>query len=877
MSHYKCGRSIVSGAMAILALLLTATCNLQPVSTIRLKASPELYLPLGSKQFDTNTLFKKLEEEMLQSISSDTLGKPGTATSGTKSEIYRYTDSEAKDPDQLKYLAHYFVQSFTFNIGSYFGKSADTGTAVLSRKFDTSISIPAIAKTEKYKIPTDVIHSKLIETFNKDQGHKTLTILSGLTGTFSPPSVPISFTGFNRLTFGDSSSLTISTHPAVSATVRYRIRTATLTANGKTIPGQIDSSDGHQITFPLDGETIGNTLRMEMSLDIEGGSGDITIERKLSGTIKKAEGVNAKLDDISLGSNELEIPLPKDFQRAVIGAGTMNLSLRQPSEWQNIDITHKTEVVQSGSGGLSVNPSDFTALGQAQSLAGLQLNNNPKVTYTSVFKVSLRNAAYTYDPREEVFADFAFMIDNFTSVTLKNKDDFSKVQREPAPAIMRDWIKSINITKATATVTLQNGLPAGNDVDISLKSDAFHISEQTQRFEAQQKRERTYESTQNFSLNITPDTLFDLTTKVLLPGYNATEDTFTLHNINTGSTLSFTGNVDFDLDWSNMMVKAENKEVHRFPKNGFFHLSLITKLKDTHISWDKIPLYLYAGSNTGLFNGAKVDVALGAEYFTEKDTQLTPIVLGNTETHTLTPLPENTFPKNTKDFKGKIPHPLRRIDSLEQLINKYPAGFRFTYTLSMPKGIPITREQYEKAKKEKGDAKINVDLLLELPIGFTAEKDGARLPLSSLTGQQLETDLLGRSGAQDSFLFDKKQVTLRKVQLETQLQNETGFDSSFVLEAKNSSGDIVLEKELSLTTGRHQLVLNPDEWETIRNTNPFSPDLYLKMAKGTHIIKKGRPLTVTIGASAKADINIPLMGGAELSSGTDSNISGKDK
>ena len=882
MSHYKYGRLTVFGALAILALLLTATCNLQPVSTIRLKASPELYLPLGSKQFDTNTLFKKLEEEMLQSISSDTFGKPGTATSDTQSAIYRYTDPKAKDSDQLKYLAHYSVQSFTFNVGSYFGKTSNTGTAVLSRKFDTSISIPAIAQTEKYKIPTETIHNELVKTFNKEQEHehKKLPIPSGQTGRFSPPSVTIGFTGFNRLTFGDFSYLTISTHPAVSATVQYRIRTATLTANGKTIAGRTDSWDGHQITFPLGGETISNTPALSMELEIISGSGNIIIERKLSGTIKKAEGVNTELDDISFNSGELEIPLPKDFQRATIGEGSMNLSLTQPSEWQNISMAHKTAVVQSGSGGLSINPSGFIALGQAQSLAGVQLNNNPKVTYTPLFKVSLHNATYTYDPREEVFANFAFMIKNFTAITLKNKDDFSKVQREPAPANMRDWIKSIDITRATATVSLQNGLPAGNNVDISLKSDAFHISEQKKTFEAQQKQEQKYESTQNFSLNITPTTLFDLTTKVILPGYNASEDTFTLHNINTGSTLSFTGNVDFDLDWTKMMVKAENQEVHTFPQNGFFHLSLITKLKDTHISWDKIPLYMYAGSNTGLFNGAKVNVSLGAEYFTEKNPQLTPIVLGSSETHTLTPLPENLFPKDTKDFTGPIPPPLRHVESLEQLINKYPEGFRFTYTLSMPEGIPITREQYEKAKKEKEgkeEVKLNVDMLLEVPLGFTAEKGGGELPLASLTGEPAPVDFFGRDGILSSLPFDKQQVTLRKVRVETQLKNDTAFNPIFVLAAHDKEGKTAFKKEMSLAPGRHSLDFSDEDLETIKKISPFVPELYLRAAEGHHIVKKGQHLTVAIGAAVKADIDIPLLGDTAQQPGPASNVSENTK
>ena len=877
MFHYKCGRFAIIGVMTVLTVLVTATCNLQPVSTIRVKASPEVYLPLGAKQFDTRELFKKFEEEMTQSASFNSAGK--TTANNTNGVTYRYTSPDAENPDQLRYLVHYPVQSFSFNIENYFGKKTSPGgTTALSRTFDTNIAIPAIAKTENYKIPTHVIHNKLIDTFNKEHEHKKLSVPAGITGTFPTPTVTVSFQGFRSITFGDASYLTISTNPVTYGSPQYRIREATLTASGKTITGQLTGGDARQVRFPLDGETIGNRLELSMQLEIDGGSGDIEIERKLSGIIKKAEGVDAELDDISLDSGVVEIPLPNDFQRATVGTGSMNLSLNQPDDWHNINMMHKTAVVQSGSGGLAINPASFTALGTAHSLAGQPLNNNPQVTYTPVFKVSLQDATYTYDPSQEVFADFAFSIESFASITLKNKDDFTKVQREPAPADMRDWIKSMDIREAVAIVTLQNGLPAGNEIRISLASDSFHIPQQEKPFDAQKKTEQRYQSTHSFSLDITPATMFDLTTKVLLPGHNGSEDTFTLQNIPTDSTLSISGNVDFTLDWTKLMVKADNQQEHTFPQNGFFSLSLISKLKNTNITWDSIPLYLYAGSASELFNDAAVEVTIGAKYFTTTQSDLTPIALAPGETHPLTPLPVNALPKDSKEFTGKIPKPLRRIDSLDTLINKYPVGFLFTYTFSMPNGVPITREQYETAKKENKDTAIHVDLLLEVPIGFTAGEGGGKLPLTALTGGEApRIDLFGRDGILNNLPVEKQQVVLRELRLETELKNDTDFNPMFVIAAQDTAGATVFEKELSLATGQHSLKLNDEDLDTIKKISPFSPELYLKAMPGHHIIKKGKHLTVAIGAAAKTDIDIPLLGGSSTPHMADSSTEEHNK
>ena len=54
MSYQRYLSTVLLGAVLSTAILFSAACGLQPVSTIKVKASPELYMPLGTKSFSTN-------------------------------------------------------------------------------------------------------------------------------------------------------------------------------------------------------------------------------------------------------------------------------------------------------------------------------------------------------------------------------------------------------------------------------------------------------------------------------------------------------------------------------------------------------------------------------------------------------------------------------------------------------------------------------------------------------------------------------------------------------------------------------------------------------------------------------------------------------
>ena len=56
MFHHKYGKYFVYVSMFIV-LAFTATCRLQPFSSVKVKASPDLYIPLGSRSFSAKEYF----------------------------------------------------------------------------------------------------------------------------------------------------------------------------------------------------------------------------------------------------------------------------------------------------------------------------------------------------------------------------------------------------------------------------------------------------------------------------------------------------------------------------------------------------------------------------------------------------------------------------------------------------------------------------------------------------------------------------------------------------------------------------------------------------------------------------------------------------
>ena len=649
---------------AFIALLFTTACNLQPFSSVKVKAKPKLYVPLGSKSMTSNDI-----DEHIRSILAPKHG----SSSGTEARIFRYTppDATGEDKNQLRYLIHYPVKSLDFDISKYFGENAVASGTGLSYKVDEKISVPTLETTETCTIAEpEVINIKLLEAFNNAgaSAPPSIDIPAGtLSGYEIPVTIDITFEGFEEVTFDNWASLMVSVDPPAGVSCSFS--DAKLTSNGNTFNGYSSYYSPNVVNFDIDDKPISNRLRLTGRMKVSGSTpsgGKATFMRTLTGAIKEAKGVNAHLENLTpSGVQTVALPLPDDFKKAVIGGGSLQFSLPQPKGWIGIAIKEKTKIEQAekdGVSGLRIDPHTFRTLGGSINLAGFTLNDSKTLTYTPILDVTLTNATY-HKPSESLSAKFGFSIQKFTELTLKNKTAFEISKAEHIPEAMKKWIKTIAFKDVSATVKLLNGLPEGNPITLKLSSTAFHIAEQAHAFPPQQQKQHTYTSDPsdpNWLLDVDATSQLDLQAKVELPNYNASDKTFTLKNISTGTDIKVSVETSFNLNWEKITLKKLNSEPFSYPEDGFIDLSVLSNLQEAHLQMPEVPVYVYAGSASGLLADKQIKVGLSARYTKEGTSAPQPMLLCNETDCTLTNFPTDKLVDTKKNIQKLFPHTVSR-------------------------------------------------------------------------------------------------------------------------------------------------------------------------------------------------------------------------
>ena len=835
------------------ALIFTVTCKLQPFSSVRVKANPKVYFPLGSKNIGEDEVFKKFENFV-----------PKNA------RLYRYQSGQ---DDKLHYLMHYPLKTLELDISKYFngdplGNGGSGNNAAFSHNFSKTISVPDLRQSKDISIDVSSINQKLLTKFNTGNPISIPILLSIPQNTpHNLPDTNVTFQGFKTIAFENGAKLKLLSNPS---TVHYTITHAEMQSNGHSVPGTIA---GQNIEFSLNGITISNKLVFKLTVEITSGSGDISLDTRLEGVIKRATGVTSADDiDVNLPAQFVSLTLPADFEKATIAEGSMKLSAQMPDGWENIVIKEKMEVKQSGSDGFLISPSDYRPLGSNISLENQKLNKQ-QLSYTPKFKVKLNNATYTKHDRLPV--TLALDIKKFKEITLKNPSDLTVNGKQNVPPDMKNWVKKIKFKTVSAKVNLNNGLPADNPIKIKLTSTCFHIPEQEREFPSGIS-ESTYQSESNFDLNIESLAEFDLKTQMILPNDNGT--TFTLKNIETGKNINFSGTVRLEPVWEEITLKQTTNQAGSFPETSPQDLSELTsKLKIAGIKLEEIPMYFYAGSDLELPDSTAVTVQLTAKYHKPDNSFETKTLVNKNNIVTLKALPAGMFPSdNKKPFTGSMPDPTLEIKEGEagsqttwtKIMNEYPKDLQLSYNLSMNE-ITINGTKYKeyKEKYKNKNPKVSIDLVLDVPVGFKV--DSETMPsLTELSGINMpNTDLFGRSSSNDNPFGMKRLSDELRFKVGINLKNGlTGASivPKFVLRFKDGSGNFITNTagnliEKNVTAAREQaLTLSSTELDELLKKHPVKPEVFLKLPSGTYSLKRDFELGVSLTALVEENVDYTI-------------------
>ena len=856
MSYHKYSKYPMCISILI-ALAFTAACGLQPFSSVRIKAKPTVYVPLGEKSITEAEVFTKLEETLQKN--------------NKNIRLYRYQPSGGDD--KLRYLVHYPLQTLELDISKYFngdplGNGGSGDNAALSQNFEKKISVPNLQQKKDVTIDVSGINQELLNRFNTGTTIP-ITIPSDIIAPLLSyrRSVNVSFTGFNTIFFENGAKLTLSSS---STPVTYTITAATMESDGASVPGTI-SLDGKKIEFSLDGITINNTVSFQLTLNLTSGSGDISLSTNLEGVIKKVTGVSASDIDISLAAQTVPLSLPTEFEKATIAEGSMKFTAQKPKEWSGITIEEKMKVVQSGADGFSIDPSDYRPLENTISLENQKLNNQSTLSCTPAFKVKLNNATYT--KQDSLPITLALDIKKFKEITLQNSSGFTVNREQDVPQDMKDWVKKIKFKTVSAKIKLDNGLPAENDIKIKLSSTCFQISPAQEAIFNPGKQEHEYKGNNGnaFVLDIEHLPKFDLKMQVILP--NTTGTTFTLKNIETGKDITLSGSIQFNPDWEEIILKAKANQTVSFPQTGKMDLSELTsKLKDSGIKLEEIPAYFYAGSDSGLLGSTQMNVKLTATYIKTGETTDTSAVLVDKNNVALKALPVGTFPSD-KIFTGAIPDAMLSIKqgesgitkTLAGIMNDYPKNLQLTCTLNMGE-IPITRAKYNTLKDKK--PKVSIDLVLDVPVGFKVASNRT-FSLMDMFGINMSgTDLFGRRSAHDKpfGLDDQILDSLQALNVHINLKNDlSGSVPKCILQFKDGLGNPInddfgnpIEKKITAAAGEQTVTLTSSELKKLLEKYPVSPEVVLELPQGSYSLKRDFKLGASITVLAETDINYSM-------------------
>ena len=832
----------------LIALIFTVTCKLQPFSSVRVKANPKVYFPLGSKNIGEDEVFKKFENLV-----------PKNA------RLYRYQSGQ---DDKLHYLMHYPLKTLELDISKYFngdplGNSGSGNNAAFSHNFSKTISVPDLRQSKDISIDVSSINQKLLAKFNTGN---PISVPIPQNTPHNLPDTNVTFQGFKTIAFENGAKLILSSS---SLTVNYTITHAEMQSNGHSVPGH---RVGQNIEFSLNDITISNKLVFKLTVEITSGSGDISLDTRLVGVIKRATGVTATDIDVNLPAQFVSLTLPADFEKATIAEGSMKLSAQMPDGWENIVIKEKMEVKQSGSDGFLISPSDYRPLGNNISLENQKLNKQ-QLSYTPVFKVKLNNATYTKHDRLPV--TLALDIKKFKEITLKNPSDLTVNEEPDVPSDMKNWVKKIKFKTVSAKVNLNNGLPADNPIKIKLISTCFHIPEQERVFPSGIS-ESTYQSESNFNLNIESLPKFDLKTQMILPNDNGT--TFTLKNIETGKNINFSGTVRLEPDWKEITLKQTTNQAGSFPETSPQDLSELTsKLRIAGIKLEEIPMYFYAGSDLELLDSTAVTVQLTAKYHKPDNSFETKTLVNKNNIVTLKALPAGTFPSdNKKPFTGSMPDPTLEIKEGEagsqttwtKIMNEYPKDLQLSYNLSMNETtISGTKYKEYKEKYKNKNPKVSIDLVLDVPVEFKV--DSETMPsLTELSGINMpNTDLFGRSSSNDNPFGMKRLSDELRFKVGINLKNGlTGASivPKFVLRFKDGSGNFITNTagnliEKNVTAAKEQaLTLSSTELDELLKKHPVKPEVFLKLPSGTYSLKRDFELGVSLTALVEENVDYTI-------------------
>lgn len=855
-------------AITILVCFFTVSCNFEIPKKIQIKADPTVNVSAGEVQFNVR---EKVNIESLQEL----LGEDFT--------VYEY-EKENSDDATLRYLlkTNLLTQTFDFseilenmNITPSMENVIPEITVAIPEMNQTidpiSIDIPKIDVTDKFSSAVDDLVIGCIKT---SEDYEPVVDDENLNLNFS-------LSGFETIEFGANSSiiLNVSTEE-YPAGFGARVDNIVLKdVAGNVLVEQIVNQeivDGSCISLDVSNKILTKDLAISFAVSTKGTLGDVvTLGVDLSITEESSIVAVSGLSDFALDAIDIPqqvISLPADvFDSAVIKEGSLVITIPQlsslSSDYQGITRKVSLSILQENGLNLSVeNWNDANSDELSFDLKNQTINSNEIIISG---KIDIDVGSDIRIPQENCTAEVtaALEIKELASVTVPLQEGFenSITLNEAIPEDIKNYLYSMDFANLGFALTLNNNLPEGNDITVTVDSSVFGLSNISETFVAQKETTKDFVS-QNTTIDFQNLSSFDVNVAIGLPAYDENTGTITIYNVNPNSQIALSGSVEVIFDWEKIEIAYKDGNIAGSfggEEDSGLDLSMLSFLNET-IKFDDFPLYLYAyapGVKDVVF-----DASVKTMYSTEKDGEKEVVetyLVGNASQAAslklLSNTPDFTFKEDSQTCVTSLPEgSVDPITGLTDIISAAPSDLSFDYALNLSNTITLTKEDVESLQDEP--LAISLDLVLELPLAFVAYEN-ASFNIVEILEMDSETDLFGREEPSEETLDELLANTLGEnanvdftASLKLNYNNDLGVACTLYL-AKDS-----FVKEIALKEGSNILdvSLTREEIADVWEMYPFNPTILLKIPgskEGIHYaLTKDSALDVTLGAQLETKI-----------------------
>ena len=820
--------------------LIIAACKPALFKSIKVKAEPEFKLNLGSTEFKSDDfLSAKKISELSQGNDKFINGR-----------FFKYKKN-AEDKD-VKFLLHYPITDIDFDMN----KNTDV-LKKLEEKINKTLEnkeflVPKIDKTKANEADLSFINDLIKDMLVIPD--KQTTVPEGVSGEATLPDIPVNFGDkIKTIEFADNAELNIKIEK-INASNNFTLKISKVIFTDESGTNELlkreVSTLSDNLSISLKDVTFKNKMKLKLTLKSSGGTfgnnADIKIKTSITGDVKKATGL--KIDERTENIPENLLPIEGEFKEAEILHGGINIKQEIPIGWENISITPQIHAEQEN--GLNGTFSTGT-----NSLNGKKMSNK-SVKVNGTVKIKADNATYVYHKSPKTVFTYNLKITKFTYVDFIMNKDFNPEYEEKKPVSddLKKWVKEIKFSALKTEVTINNRLPFGNNITVTISSNSFGMGESdpayTKNFRAEEENSETIEKLNQI---VKPDEIseFDVKVKIGFAGYK--NNIFKIKNVTPGEKISLSGSATVTPDWEYAIIKPGQDGIlnDKFPKEPGTKMdfSPIRKFLKPEIEIKDVNAYIYANSQVLNKKTSKMQASMYAAY-TKSGSIVKEYISGDTVSSQniefSDKLPQEFYTHDTeKEYIGDIPKAAIQKD-ISKIINYAPSDLEFFYKFQLDE-VKITKADTDKTK----DKKMHVDLILELPLKLNVASEAEVLKLEN--NADILTSTFKAEGSPIDEVFD----FVKNVKMQVDYENTTGLQIAAEIILKNQDKKELLTKKLELIKGEGKIdfEINSEDIKKVRGENNIFSEFQLLLPKGEYAMVNGSSIKMSASVSSKLKVD----------------------